>query len=59
MITVSEAAKRLKVSPGRVYQLIEAKRLPVSRRGGIILIDPKDLKLVSNRTNGRPKKVPQ
>jgi excisionase family DNA binding protein len=55
MITVSEAAKRLKVSPGRVYQLIEAKRLPASRRGGIILVDPADLKLVRRRVNGRPR----
>ena len=34
MATVKEAAERLGVSPGRVYQLIRAGRLPVQEIDG-------------------------
>ncbi|MGA2441217.1 MAG: helix-turn-helix domain-containing protein [Tepidisphaeraceae bacterium] len=53
MLTVSEAAKVLKVTPRRVTKLIEQKRLPAKWIGGWG-IDRPDLELVKVRRPGRP-----
>lgn len=57
MLTVAQAAARLGISPGRVYHLIAAGRLPVKRYGRTILINPAHLrrKSVRERTPGRPR----
>ena len=57
IITTTEAAKRLGVTPNRVRALIEAKRLKAFKYGREWLIDPKDLEAVKNRKVGRPKKA--
>jgi excisionase family DNA binding protein len=59
MITTAEAAKRLKVTVSRVHQFIEENRLPAEKYGRDYLIKVTDLKLVSNRKPGRPKKERQ
>jgi len=56
IITTTEAAKRLGVTPTRVRALIEAKRLKAFKYGREWLIDPKDLEAVKNRKVGRPRK---
>lgn len=40
-ITVTEAADRLKVTPGRVRHFIEEGRLQATKKGPIYLIDAK------------------
>ena len=57
IITTTEAAKRLGVTPTRVRALIEAKRLKAFKYGREWLIDPKDLDAVKVRKVGRPRKV--
>ena len=57
IITTTEAAKRLGVTPTRVRALIEAKRLKAFKFGREWLIDPKDLDAVKIRKVGRPRKV--
>jgi len=57
IITTTEAAKRLGVTPTRVRALIEAKRLKAFKYGREWLIDPKDLEAVKVRKVGRPKKA--
>ncbi|HXC73038.1 MAG TPA: helix-turn-helix domain-containing protein [Pyrinomonadaceae bacterium] len=57
IITTTEAAKRLGVTPTRVRALIEAKRLKAFKYGREWLIDPKDLDAVKVRKVGRPKKA--
>ena len=57
IITTTEAAKRLGVTPTRVRALIEAKRLKAFKYGREWLIDPKDLEAVKNRKVGRPRKL--
>jgi excisionase family DNA binding protein len=57
IITTTEAAKRLGVTPTRVRALIEAKRLKAFKYGREWLIDPKDLEAVKDRKVGRPRKV--
>jgi excisionase family DNA binding protein len=56
IITTTEAAKRLGVTPTRVRALIEAKRLKAFKYGREWLIDPKDLDAVKVRKVGRPRK---
>ena len=56
IITTTEAAKRLGVTPTRVRALIEAKRLKAFKYGREWLIDPKDLEAVKDRRVGRPRK---
>jgi excisionase family DNA binding protein len=56
-MTVQQAAKRLKVTPARVWQLIDAGRIKaryLSPR--VVLIDEKELAkpTVKNRKPGRP-----
>ena len=57
IITTTEAARRLGVTPTRVRALIEAKRLKAFKYGREWLIDPKDLEAVKNRKVGRPRKL--
>jgi excisionase family DNA binding protein len=52
IITTTEAAKRLGVTPNRVRALIEAKRLKAFKYGREWLIDPKDLEAVKSRSWG-------
>ena len=56
IITTTEAAKRLGVTPTRVRALIEAKLLKAFKYGREWLIDPKDLEAVKERKVGRPRK---
>jgi len=56
IITTTEAARRLGVTPTRVRALIEAKRLKAFKYGREWLIDPKDLDAVKIRKVGRPRK---
>ncbi|HKG58369.1 MAG TPA: helix-turn-helix domain-containing protein [Pyrinomonadaceae bacterium] len=57
IITTTEAARRLGVTPNRVRALIEAKRLKAFKYGREWLIDPKDLDAVKVRKVGRPRKA--
>jgi len=56
--TVSEAAEYLKISPGRVRQLLIAGRLHGKKFGRDWQITQKalDSKIIQNRKRGRPKK---
>lgn len=56
-ITVTEAAKRLKISRPRVLVLIREKRLPAEMVGMQFLIKPGDLSKVRDRKPGRPRKT--
>ena len=56
LISTTEAAKRLNVTPSRVRAMIKAKRLKAIRIGIMWLIDPKDLDAVKDRKVGRPRK---
>lgn len=57
IITTTEAAKRLGVTPDRVRKMIDAKRLKATKLGNVWVIDPKDLEAVKDRKVGRPRKV--
>ena len=54
MLTTPQVAERLGVGVRRVQALIAAGRLPSQQFGRDHLIREKDLKLVANRTPGRP-----
>jgi excisionase family DNA binding protein len=56
VLSTAEAAARLSISVRRVQQLVKSGRLPAKVFGGSLMIDEKDLKLVSERKPGRPKK---
>lgn len=55
-LTTSGVAERLGLTDARIRQLIRAGRLPAEKIGRDYLINEKDLKLVSDRKPGRPKK---
>ena len=57
LITTNEAAERLGVTPVRVRALITAGRLPAQKMGRDYFIEESDLRLVENRTPGRPSKA--
>jgi len=57
IITTTEAAKRLGVTPDRVRKMIDAKRLKATKLGNVWVIDPKDLEAVKDRKVGRPRKA--
>lgn len=59
MITTSQAAAHLGITPRRVLALIKAGRLPAQKFGRDWMIDPKDLDKVKERKQGRPKKERQ
>ena len=54
LLSVSEAAQRLAVTPGRVRVLIAGGRLPAEKIGYSYVIQEKDLALVAKRPPGRP-----
>lgn len=54
LITTTEAANRLGISPRRVQALIKAGRLPATKLGRDWMIRAQDLKLVEDRKPGRP-----
>lgn len=56
-LTTKEVAQKLGVSVGRVQQFIANGRLPALKVGNTNLVKESDLKLVENRTNGRPPKA--
>lgn len=57
LITTTEAAKRLKITPQRVRVLIAEGRLQATKvNDRLQLIDPRDLAKVRNRKPGRPMK---
>jgi excisionase family DNA binding protein len=56
LLTTKEVAQRLGVTVTRVQQLILAKRLPAEKMGRDYFIKEDDLKLVADRTRGRPRK---
>ncbi len=56
MLTVSEAAKELNLSPRRIHDFIKSERLPAEKFGSYYLIKKDDLELVRERIVGRPKK---
>jgi excisionase family DNA binding protein len=55
LLSATEAAERLGVTPNRVRALISAGRLPAQKVGRDYVIDPAHLKLVRHRKPGRPK----
>jgi excisionase family DNA binding protein len=55
LLTTTEAAERLGITPMRVRQLIRAGRLPSQQFGRDHLIKESDLTLVAERKPGRPK----
>jgi excisionase family DNA binding protein len=57
IISTTEAAKRLKVSPSRIRAMTGSGRLKAMKVGKVWLIDPKDLDSVKDRKVGRPRKV--
>ena len=57
LISTSEAARRLNVTPSRVRAMIASGRLKAMRVGIMWLIDPKDLEAVKDRKVGRPRKA--
>lgn len=58
LLTTQQAAKRLKLSQPRIYQLISEGHLPARKFGRDYLIREDDLRLVENRPKvGRPPKA--
>lgn len=55
-LTTKETAERLGVTVRRVNDLIMSGRLPATRFGRAYMIKESDLKLVENRSPGRPLK---
>jgi excisionase family DNA binding protein len=56
-LTTKEAAARLGVSPARVRQLVLSGELPAEKFGRDLMIKEGDLKLVADRSIGRPRKA--
>lgn len=56
LLTTSEVAELVGLSEGRIRQLVIANRLPAQKFGKFNLIQRKDLKLLKNRSTGRPRK---
>ena len=57
IISTTEAARRLNVSPSRIRAMISSGRLKAMKVGKVWLIDPKDLDAVKDRKVGRPRKA--
>ena len=57
IISTTEAARRLNVSPSRIRAMIGSGRLKAMKVGKVWLIDPKNLDAVKDRKVGRPRKV--
>jgi excisionase family DNA binding protein len=57
LLTVSEVAMELELSPRRIHDFIKDGRLPAEKFGSYYLIKRADLDLVKDRSTGRPPKV--
>lgn len=58
LMTVKDVSDRLKITIGRVHQLIKAGRLPAEKLGSQYVIRKTDLPLVEIRKPGRPTAKP-
>jgi excisionase family DNA binding protein len=58
LLSTTEAAARLGLSVARVQTFIWQERLPAQRIGRSYAIDEDDLKLLDNRSIGRPPQTP-
>lgn len=56
LLTTTEAARRMGITPRRVLRLIEEERLPATRYGRDYLIREADLARLVRRPVGRPRK---
>jgi excisionase family DNA binding protein len=56
-LTTKETAEKLGVSAGRIRQMILAGQLHAEKFGRELMISETDIKAVSNRKTGRPKKT--
>jgi len=56
-LTTKETAEKLGVTTGRVRQMILAGQLAAEKFGRDLMINETDIKAVSNRKTGRPKKA--
>jgi excisionase family DNA binding protein len=56
LISTNEAADRLGLTARRIVALIADGRLPAQKVGRDYIIDERDLRLVSERKAGRPRK---
>ncbi len=56
-LTTKETAEKLGVSTGRVRQMVLAGQLHAEKFGRDLMISEDDIKAVSNRKTGRPKKI--
>ncbi len=56
-LTTKETAEKLGVTVGRVRQMVIAGQLQAEKFGRDLMINESDIKEVSNRKTGRPKKV--
>jgi excisionase family DNA binding protein len=59
LLSVSEAAEKLKISRWRINQLINNGRLPAQKVGRAYVVKESDLELVKDRRPGRPPKDPK
>ena len=57
LLTTRQAAERVGVTAGRVRQMVADGALPSARLGRDDFIRVADLKLVADRTHGRPPKA--
>jgi excisionase family DNA binding protein len=56
MLSVTQAARILKVNTSRVRALIRADRIKAEKVGGVWVMQRKALEAVKARTAGRPKR---
>lgn len=56
-LTTKETAEKLGVSTGRIRQMVLAGQLQAEKFGRDLMINESDIKAVSNRKTGRPKKA--
>lgn len=56
-LTTKETAEKLGVTVGRVRQMVIAGQLSAEKFGRDLMINETDIKAVSNRKTGRPKKA--
>ncbi len=57
MLTTTQAAAELGITPSRLRVLIRSKRIPAQETMSGYRIDPRDLKAIAERPTGRPRKA--
>lgn len=57
-LSITEAARLLSLTRGRVLQLIDSEQLPARRVGRFWVIARADLDAMERRPRGRPRKAP-